>query len=120
MPEKLEIEVVGGVVRASVSGAFSLDNAKAFFNEIYRRSREEKVDRILIDARGITTDIPTIARFEFGEHMAEQQPDAIKIALVGSTDMVWPERFLETVSVNRGVNAKVVTEIEDALNWLAK
>ena len=120
MPEKLEIEVVGGVVRASVSGTFNLDNAKTFFQEILRRSHEEEVDRILIDARGITTNVSTTARYEFGKHMAEQHPYAIKIALVGSTDAVLPERFLEMVSVNRGVNAKVVTEIEEALNWLTE
>ena len=120
MPEKLEIEVVDRIVRASVSGAFSLDNAKTFFLEILRRAREEGLDRILIDARGITTEIPTMARFKFASHMAEQHPHAIKIAFVGREDAVWPDRFLEIVSVNRGVNAKVVTEIEEALNWLAE
>ncbi len=120
MPERLKIEVLDGIVRASVSGAFSLDNAKEFFQQILRRARQEKVDRILIDARGITTEIPTMPRFEFGNYMAEQRPQAIKIAIVGHKDVVWPDRFLETVSVNRGVNAKVVITIEEALNWLAE
>ena len=120
MPEKLEIEVLDGVVRASVSGAFSLDNAKTFFQEILRRAREEGVNKILIDARGITTEIPTMARFQFGSHLAEQRPHQIKIAFVGHKDAVWPDRFLENVSVNRAVNAKVVTEIKEALNWLAE
>ena len=74
MPEKLEIEVLDGVVRASTSGAFSLGNAKKFFQEILHRAHEEGVDKILIDVRGITTEISTMARFEFGSHMAEQRP----------------------------------------------
>lgn len=120
MPEKLEIEVLDGIIFASVSGAFSLRNAKTFFQEILRRAREEKVDRILIDTRGITTEIPAMARFEFASHMAEQRPYAMKIALVGRAEAVWPDRFLENVWRNRGVNAKVVTEIGEALKWLAE
>ncbi len=120
MPEKLEIEVLDDIVRVSVSGMFSLANAKAFFQEILCRAREEEIDKILIDARGITTEISTLARFEFGSHMAEQHPNAIKIAFVGSKRAVWPDRFMENVSRNRGVNAKVVTEVEEALEWLAE
>ena len=120
MPEILEIEVKNGIVRTSVSGAFSIDNAKTFFQQILRRARQEEADRILIDARGITTEIPAMGRFEFGSHMAEQRPRLFKIAFVGREDVVWPDRFLGTVSINRGMNAKVVTEIEEALNWLAE
>ena len=79
----------------------------------------EKLDRVLIDTRGITTEIPTMGRYDFGNYMAEQRPGIIKIAFVGREDAVWRDRFLETVSVNRGVVAKVVTKIEEALDWLA-
>ena len=120
MPEKLIIEVSDGIVRASVSGVFSLDNAKAFFNEMLRRAREEGINRILIDARGLTTEMPTIERYEFGGHMVEQGAHAFKIAFVGTDDQVWHDRFLETVSVNRGLNAKSFTEIDEARDWLAK
>ena len=120
MPEQLKIEIVDGILRASVSGPFSLVNAKTFFQEILRVAREENLDKILIDARKITTKIPTTGRFEFGTHMSEQQPFRIKIALVGSTDAVWPDRFLETVAHNRGVNARVTTEIKEALDWLVE
>ena len=51
MPEKLEIEVRDGVVRASVSGTFSLDNAKTFSQAILRRAREQEVNKILNDER---------------------------------------------------------------------
>lgn len=58
-------------------------------------------------------------RVQFGTHMAEQRPRAIKIAFAGTEDQVWRDRFMETVAVNRGVKAKVVIEIEEALDWLA-
>ena len=60
-----------------------------------------------------------MGRFEFGTYMAEQHPIGIKIAFVGTVDQVWPDRFMETIAVTRGVITKVVTETEEALNWLA-
>lgn len=120
MPEKLEIKVLDGIVWASVSGKFILENAKTFFLEILRSAYTEGINKILIDARGITTEISATARFEFGSHLAEQNPYQIMIAIVGNEDAVWPDRFLENVLVNRAVNAKVVTEIKEALKWLAE
>jgi hypothetical protein len=120
MPEKLEIKVLEGIVWASVSGRFSLENAKTFFLEILQRARAEGINKILIDARGITTEISTIARFEFGSHLVAQNPYQTSIAIVGNEDAVWPDRFLENVLVNRGVDVKVVTEIKEALKWLAE
>jgi anti-anti-sigma regulatory factor len=69
MPEKLEIKVLDGIVRAMVSEVFSLENAKEFINEILYRASKEGVKKILIDARGITSEIPTIARFALGGYM---------------------------------------------------
>ena len=70
MPEKREIKVLDGIVRAMVSEAFSLENAKEFIKEILYRASKEGVKKILIDARGITSEIPTIARFALGSCMA--------------------------------------------------
>jgi hypothetical protein len=110
MPETLEIEVLDGIVRASVSGKFILENAKSFLQQIVWRAKEELAKKVLIDARDITTDISAMARYDIGTFIAKQDVHTLKIAFVGHEDAVWPDRFLETVSVNRGANAKVVTE----------
>ena len=120
MPEKLEIKVLDGIVWASVSGRFSLENAKTFLLEILQRGRVEGINKILIDARSITTEISTIARFEFGNYLVSLNPYQTSIAIVGNEDAVWPNRFLENVLVNRAVDVKVVTEIKEALKWLTK
>ena len=118
MPEKLVINVFDETVQATVSGTFNLNNAKLFFQEILRRANDEKLNRILIDTRDISNNVPTIDRFEIAVHMAEQQAFSMKIAFVATEKMVTPERFMETASVNRGVNTKVHTDIQEALNWL--
>ena len=41
------------------------------------------------------------------------------VAFVGQAYAVWTDHFLENVLVNRTAKAKVFTEINEALNWLA-
>jgi hypothetical protein len=41
-----------------------------------------------------------------------------RFAYVGSQPLVEPQRFGETVAVNRGINLKVFTEMKEALAWL--
>jgi len=114
------MEVVDGIVRAEVSGAFNLENAKLFFLRILEHARDHGVDRVLIDTRSIEGDISASARFDFGTFMAEARPAPIRIALVGSADAVWPDRILESVAVNRGVLAKVATDVGEATEWLER
>ena len=118
MPQKLAIEVIDQILRVSASGIFNLNNAKLFFQEILKRAHEEELNRILIDTRGITSDVTTVERFEIAVHMAEQQAFPMKIAFVATEKMVGLEPFMETAAVNRGVNTKVHTDIQEALDWL--
>ena len=120
MSENLEIEIADGVVRAAIASAFHLDKAKAFLLEILSRARAEQLNKVLIDIRGITGDIPMMARFDFGVFLADQRPRAIKIAFVGTDKQVLSDRFTENVSANRGVQMKVTTDPAEALAWLAE
>lgn len=120
MPEKLEIQITDGVLRASVSGIFDSANARQFFLEILKPADAGETERILIDARGLTSEISTMARLDFAHQMAEQRAHGFEIALIGSETAVWPDHFLENVASNRGVNARVFTMEEEALLWLSE
>jgi len=114
----LAIEIADGVVRAVVSGAFSYEGARAAFEEILDHARDHGCTRVLIDARRIEGHLSTEARFDLGALMAQLRGPGIRIALVGTEKQVWPDRFLETVAVNRGANARVSTNVEEAMAWL--
>jgi len=120
MPEEVKIEVIDGVVHVLLSGTFNLSNAMKSFNLVLQRARKENVNKIIADTRKMSTDVSTLARFEIGNYMAEQDTSGIKIVFIANDDVIWSDRFLETVLLNRGVNVKVVTEMEEGLNWLAK
>jgi len=40
--------------------------------------------------------------------------------MLGSKDQISPDNFFQTVARNRGVNLKVFSEIENALEWLMR
>ena len=41
-----------------------------------------------------------------------------KKALVVREDQMFPDNFVENVAVNRGVNLKLFTNVEEAIDWL--
>jgi len=120
MPEEVKIEVIDGVVHVLLLGTFNLSNAMEFFNQVLRQARKENVNKIIVDTHKMSTDVSTLARFELGNYMAEQDTSGIRIVIIANDDIAWSDRVLETVLLNRGVNVKVVTELEEGLNWLAK
>jgi hypothetical protein len=86
-----------------------------------------KTKRVLFDGRTITGNPQTIERFYYGEFAAftvAQYQDrgiapAIPFAYVLKEPVLDPDKFGETVAVNRGMRIRVFDNVEDALKWLA-
>lgn len=79
--------------------------------------------KILVDITKVTGNVPFFERFQYAEALAQYKAkhaltEVSKIALLGKEPLVDKKRFGETVAVNRGVNIKVFTELNDALIWL--
>jgi hypothetical protein len=73
----------------------------------------------LLDTREAQAMLSVVDIFELGEalaaHTALRQS---KIALLTSMSDATRAEFLETVTANRGVHARVFTEFEAAITWL--
>ncbi|HEX4959155.1 MAG TPA: STAS/SEC14 domain-containing protein [Lacibacter sp.] len=79
--------------------------------------------KILVDITKVTGNVPFFDRFQYAEALAQYKSKhaltaVSKIALFGNEPLIDKNRFGETVAVNRGVNIKVFTELNDALAWL--
>jgi hypothetical protein len=79
--------------------------------------------KILVDITQVTGNVPFFDRFQYAEALAQYKSihaltGVSKIALFGNEPLIDKNRFGETVAVNRGVNIKVFTELNDALAWL--
>jgi hypothetical protein len=116
-----------GVLRATFVGEFSLAEAEQNFLEILDAAAHHETDKILLDGRDVQGNVQTIERFLFGEFTAhavarytqERSPRRVpQFAYVIHEPILDPQRFGETVAVNRGMWVKVFDNLEEALRWL--
>src|SRR5215469_15068634 len=104
-----------------VTGEFSLDEAKRIFVEMMESIALHRTKRLLFDGLTITGDPRTIERFYYGEFAAQTVAQyqsrgvslATPFAYVLSEPVLDPERFGETVAVNRGMCLKAFDNIEE-------
>jgi len=111
---------------------FEGDSETSFTNEALIKQIIEvyvahKAIKILVDLGKVTGDRTTTQRFELGVLAADKYHEIqsklnlpnCSFAAVGNEPVVDPNRFTETVAVNRGLNVKVFTEMDKAIRWLA-
>jgi hypothetical protein len=70
----------------------------------------------------ILEDLPPtiIERYDHGKTFAQIQlkhDRRIFVGLVGKEPIIDPQRFGETVAINRGAHCKVFTNLKDGLDW---
>jgi len=107
-------------------GEFSLEEAKRTFLELLEAVARHQVKKVLFDGRRLTGDPDTLERFYYGKFAADavlQFKDrgvspSTQFAYVLKEPVLDPQRFGETVAVNRGMLVKTFDNLEDALGWL--
>jgi len=115
---RIEIEPRPDHLLAVASGSFDHAQLADVLKDIFTASSRHGLRKILIDARTLEGEISLMARYDLGRIAAELQREPVRIAVVASEDQIWPDRFGENVANNRGVMAKVTTDIAEALKWL--
>jgi hypothetical protein len=123
---KLEIRAEGGILEVVASGKFTLEKAQHAFVEMLDAVALHGTAKVRFDGREIVGNPKTIERFLYGEFAATTVAAygtrgvarATQFAYVLRPPVLDPERFGETVAVNRGMNVKVFEDPEEALRWL--
>jgi len=113
-------------LRATVSGAYSLRQAQDALDEAVRAAVAAGHTRILIDASGVSGAPTQDERYILGLFVAAEQrilaarnpPIDVQLAVYGRQPLIDPNRFGETVAINRGGKVKVSEQLEEALAWL--
>ena len=123
---KVDIEPRKHYLRATVSGSYSLRAAQDAYGEAVKAALAHGHTRVLIDASGVN-GVPTQdERYMLGLFVAAEQrilaartPAAeVRVAVFAHRPLVDPERFAETVAVNRGAKVKISERLDEALAWL--
>ena len=122
-----EIRPDSDLLRVSMTGKFSLEEAKRTFLETMEAVALHRTKRVLLDGRTLTGNPRTIERFYYGEFAAQTVAQyqsrgvslATPFAYVLSEPVLDPERFGETVAVNRGMEVMAFDNLREALQWLS-
>ncbi|MDZ7598144.1 MAG: hypothetical protein U5J82_07610 [Desulfobacterales bacterium] len=122
----LEIRAEAGLLRATATGEFSMEEAKRTFLEVLDAVAHHRAEKILLDGRELKGEPKTIERFLYGSfaahavatHLKRGAPRAPQFAYVLQEPVFDPQRFGETVAVNRGMWVKSFDNLGDALEWL--
>jgi|SRR5436190_17298168 len=122
----LQVEVDRRLLRATYSGEFSLTEAEVTFPQILEALLKNKLRNVLVDGREVTGDPEPLERFYYGRYVADVVGQTVnrtrievpRFAYVLLPPVLDPNRFGETVAVNRGMRIKVFDDIKQAEWWL--
>ena len=127
MSMMLRISIKPGLLRAIVTGEFSLEEAERTFLEVINAVELHKIGSVLVDGREVTGPPSVIQRFIYGEFTANAVARCVRehriarepqFAYVLQEPVLDPRRFGETVAVNRGMWVKAFDNFDEALSWL--
>ena len=127
MSLNVQVQAEPGLLRVLATGKFSLVEAKEKFIEMLDAVERNDAKKVLVDGRRVKGNPKTIERFLYGEFAARAVARFMiegavrhvpQFAYVLHEPVLDPNRFGETVAVNRGMWVKVFDNLEDALKWL--
>lgn len=108
----------GALLIARCTGSAGADWLAEAFRLIAEYQRGAPASAVLIDIRDLDAMATVSERYRLGEAAAANWTGP-PVALVGTRQLVDPERFGEMVARNRGLDGRVFTDVAEARAWLA-
>jgi len=126
MPMTLGLTAESDYVYVTATGEFSLDEAQRSFLEMLESVARFKSTKVLFDGRMLVGEPKVMERFYYGEFAARSVANfasrgvspATRFAYVLEEPLLDPERFGETVALNRGMRVRAFDNLEPARAWL--
>ena len=97
---------------------FSEVAGKQCVDAMVETCRQLQVSKALLDCRKMTGEIKILESFNVVTYGGKMRGLLSKLALVGRGDQMFPDKFVENVAVNRGINLRLFTDLEEAIDWL--
>ena len=119
------VQVEQGVCNAVVGGDFDLTLAEQQFIQLLNEVVHKGATKVLIDGRQVTGHPSAFERFVYGTFVAcaslevlQRHNARLKFAYIIPNPLLDPERFAESVAVNRGMAVKAFDDENEAREWL--
>jgi hypothetical protein len=117
----MTLEENPGYVHATAIGERTAANALRFLEEAYQACVRLRKDALLIEVRFTG---PSLSLGSIFAVIKERAPDGAALRRIAYVEPLLGDRgqasFAELVAVNRGVNAKLFSDVEAAREWLSE
>ncbi len=107
-----------GYILFDFTGEFSQEAGKQVIDAMVEACSHARISRALLDCRNMAGEIQIMESFMVAEYGIKMIGSISKFALVGREDHMFPDNFVENVAVNRGINLKLFTDVDGALDWI--
>ncbi len=122
----LRLEPRATYLLAEVSGDYDPRVTAALTVQFLDACVSQHATKLLADVRALAGPVTTLERYNYFEFLARQVHERIadgrlpslKFAFILSEALVDPDRFGQMMANNRGLNLRVWTEREAAVQWL--
>ena len=112
-----------GYTQCDCTGDYSTDEFIEILNKAILYSIQRKKRTVLINVSAVISEpLDTLERYTIGEQIAAAQRshgELVTIAVVGTVPLIDPNKFAETVALNRGAVGKAFFDLEEAISWIA-
>ena len=118
MIEGLRIIQEEAYIRFDYTGEFSIVMGKQCIDAMVEACSQTQISKALLDCRNMTGEIQIFSSFMVAEYGVKMIGIISKTTLVVREDQMLHGNFVENVAVNRGVNLKIFTDADEAIDWL--
>jgi hypothetical protein len=100
------------------TGEFNEVMGKKCIDAMIEACGQAQISKALLDCMNMTGAIQIFDSFKVAEYGVKMWGVILKIALVGREDQMFTDNFVENVAINRGINLKIFTDVDEAVIWL--
>jgi hypothetical protein len=119
MPEVVSIDKKNKIILVRSWGAVTYEDLSSTREKVFELFSKKGLYKVLVDAREQTSIITISETYDFSESIGnDPRSREIKWAIVPSKHTIEQASFLETTSLNRGLNVKLYDSIDSAMKWL--
>lgn len=118
---RLAIEKKDGVLWVTATGTRSFEGVLAMMRDVMAALIENRVTRVLLDVRGLAGRLATIESYEIVDKYFPKIRDRNVVTRCGIVDLKEFQssyEFFETVARNRGFDLRILSDVDEALEWL--
>jgi len=114
---EVRIERQAGYVHVVARGEFNEKDARSGLADVLAVCARERIDRVLIDGRSITTSVSVLQRYELAKTLADKARARVRMAIVVSAENMF-SKTLEETARNMGMDVRTTASMAEGMIYL--